>query len=128
MSVKRRIDGSVNAILQTSALTLKLPAGVTAKIKSAVPLPKTVVFNSNGVVVVGGGSGGQSRVNDLRATRAREGARARSRAPPLFITLRAARSAPATRGGAEAAFRTAGPVVCCENNAHSTDSSANRRQ
>lgn len=42
------------------------------------------------------------RVSDLRARRAREGARAYSRAPPLFITLRVE---PASRRGAEAAFR-----------------------
>lgn len=34
-----------------------------------------------------------------RARRAREGARARSSAPPLFITLRAVRSAPASAAG-----------------------------
>lgn len=75
--------------------------------KSAIGLPRIVVFGSVG----GGSSDGRARVNDPRVRKAREGARARNRAPPLFITLRAARSAPATRGGAEAAFRAAGAAT-----------------
>lgn len=93
---------------------------LVAEAKSAAPLPRIVVFSS-----VDGG--GRIKVNDLRARRAREGARARNRAPPLFITLRAARSAPATRGGADAAFRAVG-AARCENNAHRTTSPTRRRQ
>lgn len=106
-----------------SSRTYKLPHAVTTTIgidigidrghawglgaKSAIGLPRIVVFGSVG----GGSNGGRARVNDPRVRKAREGARARNRAPPLFITLRAARSAPATRGGAEAAFRAAGSAT-----------------